>query len=154
MSGYNDSDSEELDDYEFSRLEKCRQLKHFSINDYLSCRETNFLLKQDWNNEYESTENEFEKIFIDYKSYFNEKGYNILALADNIHQSDFSSLIKHHIKKKYNILIFEEEPSLAAPLVEQIDEIRKKKELQKKQHLIENYKKSNKTFDWNTKKYV
>jgi len=154
MSTYNDSDSEELDDYEIAQLEKWNEIKHFSIDDYLSCRETNRLLKQEWNNQYESTEQELEKIFDDYHTYLNEKGYNILALADKVHQCDFVSLITHHIRKKYNIGIFEEDPSLANPLVAKIDEITKEKELQKKKHLIENYKKANKSFDWNTKKYV
>ena len=154
MSRYNDSDSEDLDDYEILRLERWDNIKHFSIYDYLSCKETKNLLKQNWNIEYEETESELEKIFVDYRKYFNEKGYDILALSDPIHRADFVSLITHHIKKKYNIGIFEEDPSLAGPLVAKIDEIKKEKELQKKKHLIENYKKASKTFDWNTKKYV
>ena len=154
MAMYNDSDSEELDDYEILRLERWDEIKHFSISDYLSCKETNDILKQEWSNEYENTEKVLEDIFVDYHTYFNDKGYNLLALADKIHQSDFISLITHHIKKKYNIGIFEEEPSLAKPLVLQIEKIKEQREEQRRKQLVEKYKSASKTFDWNTKKYV
>ena len=65
MATYNDSDSEELDDYEILRLEKWEHIKHFSVRAYLSCKETNAILKQDWCNNYDNTEKALEDIFID-----------------------------------------------------------------------------------------
>ena len=154
MSYLHDSDSDEYDDIEVQRLEKWDKIKHFTVRDYLSCNETRSILKQHWNDSYNDTEGELYELFDKYKSYFDEKHYDILSFADNVHSNDFVSLITHHIKKKFDISIFEDDPSLANPLVAQIDEIKKERMRLQKEKMFKQYKESVKTFDWGTKKYV
>lgn len=150
----NDSDGEELDEFELLRLEKWDAIKHYTLNDYMSCKQTKSLVVQQWNIDYEPVEKELEELYNKYASYMQTRNYDVLALSRDTHVCDFLSLIRHHIKNKYTTTIFEEDPDLAKPLIQQIEDIRKERELQRQIQKKEKLKQSNRTFNWNTKKYT
>ena len=148
------NDSDEFELLENERLEKWDAIKHFTVSDYFSCKETKQTLKEHWANDFEPIENELYEIFDDYLFCCRERDYDMLALCDDVHRHNFVSLVKHHVKRQYNLKIFEDDPDLAKPLVEQLDDIRRAKKEKRQEALKQQFKKSNKTFDWNTKKYV
>lgn len=149
-----DEDGDYIDPFELERLEKWNIIKHFRLHDYMSCEETKKVLKQHWKKEFHAVEDELYEMFDTYHTYMNEKHFNVLSFADTVHRCDFVSLITHHITKNYDTSIFEEEPQLAEPLVRKINDIIHLRKEQKKLSLKEKYKTSNKTFNWNTKKYI
>ena len=148
-----DSDGEDVDIFEQQRLEQWDKIKDFTLDDYLSCDETRFLLFNEWEERFNETQEKLESLFEAYLEQSGKAGCNILAFAEQSHVSSFISLIRHHLTKELNVGIFREEPHLAQPLVTQYDEINKQREKKRREALAQKMKQANKTFDWSTKKY-
>ena len=150
---YNSDSDNDDDEYNFERQEKWKSIKHFTINDYLECNETRIVLEQNWNQDFEDTEKELYDLFDKLMEYIQNNQYDFLSLADNVHASDFVSLIRHHLERNYDVSIFENDPDLANPLIKKYDDIKKEREYQRRLMNQSQLKQSNKSFDWNTKKY-
>lgn len=150
---YSDSDNEDIDEFEIERLKKWDNIKHFTEYDYLSCPETKSILHTTWNQQFNAIEPQLEELFSEYMNNVKEQTLDVFSLADNVHEGDFISLIRHHITREYDISVFEEDPSLADPLVSKYDAIIKKRENLRRQKMMEGLSNANKKFNWATKKY-
>ena len=150
---HSDNEIDDIDDYEFQRLQKWDTIKHFTQHDYLSCPETRQILTIQWNQKFDVIEPHFVTMWNEYLDNVKTDSLDILSLADNVHMCDFVALIRHHTKKDWDISVFEDDPSLADPLVAKYDAIQKEREQARKKKLQENMAKANKTFNWGTKKY-
>ena len=71
-------------------------------------------------------QDQLEHKYIQFLSLMKGGGYNILALADDIHSIDLISMVCHHIDKKYALEIFQENSNLAQSLIERQNILSKK----------------------------
>ena len=114
-----DNDTEYLDYQEKEQQLLLNQIQQFTIDDYLSCKETRNILTMKWEHIFEERlQDQIEYMYTEFLSSMKGGGYNILALADDIHSIDLVSMICHHIDKKYSLEIFQENSNLAQALVE------------------------------------
>jgi hypothetical protein len=121
---YYEYSENELSDDEILRMNKYDEIKHFTLNDYLNFPETNNLLNQEWEDKFNlNIENNLIDIFEKYKELLNNEINNVMFYANNKHLSLFVSLIKYHLKREYKLKLFEDNPWLAEPLLENNNKI-------------------------------
>lgn len=149
MSNYEDNNNEDITYEEEVRLNKWKHIKHFTLNDYLSCNQTKELLLQEWDKRiYDDLEPDIINIMKRHIQSSKDNMSNILYRAEERHINDLIMLIKHHIVEDYDLKMFEENPELADPLVNSIGDIRKRQKELIKQQQLENFKNTNKVFNW------
>jgi len=128
----------------------------FTINDFLNCEKTKYLLEQDyeWNNQ--KFEEELYDFYTKELEYCNE---NLDPYFSNIfcNFNKLFNIINKNIKKEYDLNIFYENTQLAQPLIDKFDEYNEKHKIDKKKKIAENYnekcKNKGKKFNWTTKKH-
>jgi|SaaInlStandDraft_1057018.scaffolds.fasta_scaffold105528_2 hypothetical protein len=137
-----------------------QQLKdNFTLEDFLSCDKTRKILEQDWYNEFTyKIENQIEEFYENERGYFRED-ISTLFYYDTCGSfvSHLTSLLFKHIEPKYDLEIFYENPCLAKPLIEKMENIKEEKALLHKAKLKKNYEENannqGKTFNWSAKTY-
>jgi len=130
-----------------------KQIQAFTVRDYLKCKETRDILVNDFYEKFEENiETSMKDLFLNFYYALNGKFSGALYRADEEHVEDFLSLLKYHIRKDYNINLFKENPELAKPLIEQIEDIRIQDEKQKQKLLNKKLSRSiykQRKFKWN-----
>lgn len=149
MSNIEFDNIEDITYEEEIREKEWKKIKHFTVNDYLSCKQTKELLLQEWDKKFnDNLEPNIENVMKKHIDNAKNTSSNILCGANMAHISDLIMLVKYHVVKDYDLTLFEEDPELAQPLVHSIDDIRKKQKNAIKQQQIENFKNMNKTYNW------
>ena len=150
--------NEEHDEFENDNNEtNIKFLKEvFTIDNFLECEKTKYLLDQDYEwkqHKFEEELYEFYKIEVDYckanlDPYFSNCFCNFNKLF---------TIINKNIKREYDLDIFYENTLLAQPLIDKFDEYNDKLKIDKKKKIAENYnekcKNKGKKFNWNIKKH-
>ncbi len=122
----NDYDSDTHDWYA-----KWGSIKHFNVNDYMSCKETRGILKNNWDDKfYTKLETPILNLFDSYIETLQPLHNSFLYNANSNHGIILLDLIKHHTEKNYSIHIFKENPDLAQPLLNQIYRVNTQKKKQ------------------------
>jgi hypothetical protein len=105
-----------------------RAIKHFTIHDYLSCKETKNALNNFWYQKfYNKLEQPILSLYHSYLTPLKKIHSNVLHNANEYHAITLVDLIGHHIQKSYSLQVFKESPDLALPLLNQIAEINRVK---------------------------
>lgn len=147
---YNYFSEEENHEIALAKLNLWKQIKHFTLDDYFSCDETKEIIQNQWNDKYYYTmEENINTLFNSAVNDFQSSNTNILLRADKIHGTYLLDLIKHHVKREYDLDIFKRDPFLAEPLLEQYEEIQKRKENERKKNLEIRFINANRKYDWN-----
>ena len=128
----------------------------FTIDDFLECEKTKYLLDQnyEWNNH--NFEEDLYDFFTKEVNYCNE---NLDPYFSNkfCNFNKLFNIINKNIKKEYKLDVFYENTLLAQPLINKFDEYNEKLKIDKKKQIAENYnekyKNKDKLFNWNTKKH-
>lgn len=140
------------EDYESDDCETQKEfekIKHLTLNDYLECPETYNVMNDEWEGRFNSNvEEQLNDIFNKYFSNFQGENCNFLSRAESHHSADLISLVKFHLRRDYTTEMFEQEPSLAKPLLNSLDSIIEKRKQRRKKDIKENFMKANKQFSW------
>ena len=149
---YNEDDLLKIDEENNANFLK----EVFTIDDYLNCEKTKYLLEQDrkWKNLnfeeelYIFFHNEVKYCNNNYKPFFSNNLCNFNKLLN---------IINKNIKHEYDLNIFYENTLLAQPLINKMDYNNELYKINKKKEIAENYNKKckskGKLFNWNNKKY-
>ena len=128
----------------------------FTLDDFLDCEKTKYLLDQD----YEWKQQKFEEEL--YEFYKNEVKYckeNLDPYFSNLfcNFNKLLNIVNKNIKRDYDLDIFYENTLLAQPLIDKFDEYNERLKIDKKKKIAENYnekcKNKGKKFNWNIKKH-
>ena len=143
-----------IEDIYTSKGESLKQ--RFSLNDFLSCYETRNILENAFQEKFEENlEDSLRELYTKICDDHYNQCTGILANArDGTGCSKFVDIVWRHLEKEYDLEIFFQEPELAQPLLETIDDIKQEQALFKRKQLQEKFKKANTTFDWKNKRYV
>lgn len=157
MSEYDENYSDnEVEWSEEQREIEYNKISHFTQADYMKCPQTRDILVEDFEEGFqENLEEDLRDIFINNYHTLANKFSSVLYRADESHAEDFIMLVHHHLVKNYNLGIFKEDPSLARPLVEQIDDIREREKLERNKEMNAKINKSinkQKNFVWGKQK--
>lgn len=140
---------EEIPQEEQQIYKEYQNIKHFTLADYLECTETRTIIEDEWNTRIEETiEPELYALFDMFLKEHKHSGTGLFDRATTQHATDFFLLIKHHLVKKYSTSMFEENPTLASPLVRSLDAIRLARKNRKTQHIRERFQQFNQEFSW------
>lgn len=128
----------------------------FTIEDFLDCEKTKYLLEQ---------ENEWKKHSFEedlYNFYTKEKNYSN-EILDSYFSNNFCNfnklfnIVNANIEPKYDLNIFYENSFLAQPLIDKMDDFNNQLKINRKKEIAENYdkkcKNKGKLFNWGTKKH-
>jgi hypothetical protein len=149
MNSHKYYSDDEIDDWDYEIRRQYEVIKHFNLYDYLECPETYKIINKDWNQLVEETlEQKLVNIFMKYHDYFKNISSDFLARSTNTNSFDLFMLVKHHLIRNYRLDMFKENPSLATPLVNSIQDIRKMRSIKNKEKLKERFSASNKKFTW------
>jgi len=128
----------------------------FILDDFLNCEKTKYLLEQNYEHSLINFEDGLYTFFNKEILYCEE---NLEPYFSNkmVNFNKFYNIIRNNIKPKYNLDFFYENPNLAQPLIDKMDEFNEKRNKNKKVKIIENYEKKcknkGKLFNWKTKKH-
>ena len=144
---------EELDYFEFQRLEKYSKVSHFTLEDYLKCEKTFKALYNDYENRfYNEVYDDMERLFYQQQELQENNGLSFLENASG--KNDIANLVyelvKHHIVPQFDTTIFKKDPDLAQPLLNEIDAIKKNEKVMKNLKYSESMKHASKENKWNT----
>lgn len=132
-----------------------QKIKHFTLEDYMLCRKTRNILVYNWNRDfYKNVQEDVERVFLNYVEPLQENGLNLFGFAEYKHHHTLIDIMAHHTKKYYYLGLFKDCPFLAKPLIREYTKIQKMKDGIHKQHIIQRFHKSNKEYNWNTKKHI
>jgi hypothetical protein len=110
--------NDELTYEEVELLEQYEKIKHFTLDDYMECKETRTLLLNEWEEHFnENLKNKIMEIFDEHYHSLNQELSNVFFRADENHSIDLVSLVRFHLKKNYSTNIFKENPHLAEPML-------------------------------------
>jgi hypothetical protein len=122
MSEYEYYSDEDLSDAEYERRELWDSIKHITLAEYLRCPKTKTILQGDFLQRYhEQLESKIDNIFNRYFYKLKGHGINLMYRAEEKHIGDFSNLVYLNLMKTYNMSIFEENPHLAKPVIEMLE---------------------------------
>lgn len=140
------------DEYDHEEQKKEREfskIKHFTLEDYLECPETYKIINDEWNERIEQTlEDKIYAIYEKYYNYFKDIPCDFLARSTDLHSTDLFSLVKFHLVRNYSLDLFKENPSLATPLVNSLDMIKRVRKQNKIIQMQDKFMESNQTFSW------
>lgn len=141
------NDDYESDDYETHK--EFEKIKHLTLNDYLECEETYNVMNDEWEERFDSNiEEQLNDIFNKYFINFQGENCDFLSRANSYHSADLISLVKFHLRRDYTTDMFEQDPSLAKPLLNSLDSIMQKRKQRRKKDMKEEFTKANKQFSW------
>jgi hypothetical protein len=144
---YYSDDDHDAEDYELQK--EYDLIKQFKLEDYLECPETYKIIDNEWNCRVEDTlETKLNDVFMKYHEYFKDLPEGFFSRSSHIHCVDLFMLVKHHLVRNYSIDMFKENPSLAKPLVNSIQDIKQMRLARNKEQLKHRFNVSNKEFSW------
>lgn len=126
----------------------------FTIDDFLSCEKTKYLLDEDYNWRQQKFEEELYNFYTNEVTYCKE---HLDPYFSNIfcNFNKLYNIVNKNIKKEYDLNIFYENTLLAQPLIDKFDDYNNQIKINKKKQIVENYnnkcKNKGKKFNWNTK---
>ena len=152
------NDEEDVEQYDVDGCsEEARALKaRFSLKDFLSCYETREILEDAFCKKFEEKIeqklcNFYERVRDDHR----KQCTGMLAHdRGGIGCGEFVNIVWDHLEKDYDLEVFYDDPELATPLLNSIDEIKEHEAQLKQSELQERFKQANKAFDWKNKRYV
>lgn len=144
---------EELDYFEFQRLEKYSKVAHFTLEDYLKCDKTFKALYNDYEARfYKDTYNDIETLFYQQQELQQNNGLSFLENASE--KNDVANLVfelvKHHVIPQFDTRIFKKNPDLAQPLLNEIHAIKENEKKMKGLQYVESMKNASKENKWGT----
>jgi hypothetical protein len=146
MDYYDDDIEEQISKKDIELIDK------FTIKDYFSCQHTRNILLDQWSDDfYNNLEESIKENMEINKQYLTNKSTNILYKLDDNHVDELLNIIKYHVKKDYDISIFNEYPQLAKPLIYKHNN-QKTTKIDKNESTKENFKKYNKKHVWGNNK--
>lgn len=150
MSGYNSEyDSDEYTQEDIQIIEKWKKISHFTIEDYLNCKETRGIILRDWEERLsENLEHKVQSIFNNHREHLQKSANNVLFYADESHSNDLMKLINYHLVKNYSTDSFKENPDLASPILANIELLKEQRAQAKKMIQQQKFQKANKKFNW------
>jgi len=137
--------------------EEGRALKtRFSLKDFMSCYETREILEDVFRGNFEEKiEQDLCKLYERIRKDHHDQCTGILARdRGGTGCGEFVNIVWDNLKKDYDLETFYNDPELAEPLLNSIDEIKEHEVELKRNELQEQFKKANKAFDWKNKRYV
>lgn len=147
----NDFDYDEEEDELLEQ--KRKEIEHFTIEDYMSCKKTKDLLINNWRQKFnDDLEEKINDIFFDNLTYMKQTSANILTRAEKYHNEDLISLIRFHLAKEYDVSVFDEDPNLADPLLEDYNKIKMEKQRELQRKYAKELAKSKEIYDWSKRK--
>lgn len=130
-----------------------------SLSDFLECDKTRDILHQQWYNKFTHIiEPLIEEFYEHEREYFRED-ISTLFYYDTCGSfvAYLTSIMFKYIEPEYDLEIFYQNPSLAKPLLEKMENIKEEKALLHKEKIQQNYEENSntqgKTFDWSGKTY-
>ena len=126
----------------------------FTIDDFLNCEKTKYLLEQDYEWKHQKFEEELYNFYTNEITYCKE---NLDPYFSNIfcNFNKLFNIINKNIKKEYDLNVFYENTELAQPLIDKFDDYNNQFKIDKKKQIAEKYnnkcKNKDKKFNWNTK---
>lgn len=147
MNDYDYNSDGDIDSHEW--YSKWCAIKHFTVDDYLSCKQTKNVLNNYWDDKfYNKMEQPILGLFNSYLYPSKQEKSNIFHNANETHGIILLELIRHHISKSYNLRIFKENPDLALPILNQYIDIKKKQKEKISNIRKEKFNDANKQFNW------
>ena len=116
----------------------------------MSCKKTKDLLinnRQKFNDDLEEKIND---IFFDNLTYMKQTSANILTRAEKYHNEDLYLL--YDSIQEYDVSVFDEDPNLADPLLEDYNNIKMEKQRELQRKYAKELAKSKEIYDWSKKK--
>lgn len=126
----------------------------FTIDDFLDCEKTKYLLEQDYEWKKHSLEEELYYFYTKEINYCND---NSDPYFSNIfcNFNKLFNIINKNIIPEFDLNIFYENTLLAQPLIDKMDNFNEKLKIDKKKNIAKNYnnkcKNKGKKFNWSTK---
>ena len=138
------------DDYlDSSQQEKYNIIKNYTLNDYLSCNETKKILDTNWNNNFkENMDEQIKELLLKHYNKLTINNTNVLYHADENNYIDLYNIIKYHTQIDYDTSVFEENPELATPLINQYDNIKKQRKRSQQNNIQNAMNISNRKYNW------
>lgn len=144
---YSDSDDNNTEDFILNKRHGV--IKDFTLNDYLNCPETKYIIFNEWEERFsEDLEGKIHTIFNKYRDALQCKMSNVFYCSESYHSQDLCNLVKHHLIKDLTLDMFTENPFLAEPLISSIEKIKQAKRNERIKQMNDNIKQSNKLFAW------
>lgn len=150
MSGYNSEyDSDEYTNYDIMNNEKWKKISHFTVDDYLKCKETRNIILHEWEERIgEDLENKVVGIFNRHMKHLQKGCNNVMYYADETHANDLMEIVKFHLVKNYSIDMFKDNPDLASPILANIEYLKQQRIKARKMIQQEKFRQANKQFNW------
>ena len=128
----------------------------FSLKDFLSCYETREILEEAFLERFEEKlEGALCELYERVRKDHDEQCTGILASdRGGTGCGQFKNLVWDNIEKSYDLEVFYNNPELATPLLNSIDDIKEEETQLKRRELQVQFKTANRAFDWENKRYV
>ena len=147
-----ESEKEKVDMEKFVR-------ENFTLDDFLNCEITKKILLENWRNTFTyKIEQEIESFYEHERSYLRDD-LSTLYYYDTTGSfvGHLTAIMFEYTEPEYDLDIFYENPALAKPLIEKMENDKFKKHEKHKQQIKENYEENStsqgKTFNWAVKTY-
>lgn len=115
---------DELTNEEIDLIHKWEEIRHFTMEDYVSCKETREILIHEWEDKFNNTlEKNILDIFNNHYNNLKEEYSNVLYRCEERHGIDLVSIVRHHLVKKYSLDIFKKNPYLAEPILKKLNDL-------------------------------
>ena len=152
-NNYNDNETQ----YEIDQENNMLFLKEvFTLDDFLECEKTKYLLDEDLKWKKLNFEEELYKFFDNELQYCNNN-YKPFFTNNFCNFNKLLTIVNKYIEPEYDLNIFYENTLLAQPLINKMDYNNELYKINKKKEIAENYNKKckskGKLFNWNNKKY-
>jgi hypothetical protein len=126
-----------------------KKIKHLTIHDYLDCEETREIITDEWKQRVsEDLEENVTDLFNSFREDFIDTPSDLFKRSNVFHDVELFMLVKHHLVRNYSTDMFKNDPSLANPLLNSLEDIIRKRKLLRKKQIQENFDNQNKTFSW------
>lgn len=151
----NEEETDGDNDYNESNIEFLKEV--FTIDDFLDCEKTKYLLDQDCEWKSHNFEEDIYDFYTKEVKYCNE---NLDPYFSNIfcNFNKLLNIVNNYIEPQYNLNIFYENTLLAQPLIDKFDYNNELIKINRKKEIEENYnnicKNKGKLFNWTTKKHI
>ena len=114
----------------------------YTLTDFLNCDKTREILEQNWFFEFtRKYAPQIEKFYENERKYFRESNATLFYYDTcGSFVSHLTTMLFSHVEPKYDLEFFYNNPNLAKPLIEKMENIKHEKELEHKRLIQENYK--------------
>lgn len=113
-----------------------------TLTDFLNCDKTRVILEQNWFFEFtRKYAPQIEEFYENERKYFRESNATLFYYDTcGSFVSHLTTMLFNHIEPEYDLEFFYNNPNLAKPLIEKMENIKHEKELEHKRLIQENYK--------------